>query len=183
MNAIVAVDSNWGIGKDNDLLAYLPEDLQYYKGKTINKCIIVGRKTLESFPGGKPLPKRDIIVLTGDKNYKVNLRDTMKMAGDEGDQPYTCTLCSTKDEVLELAAKYEAAHPEDEDAVMVCGGASIYELFKDDCKAFYVTKINHAFDADRFFPNLDEEGLKITWESEPQEENGYNYTWTKYERV
>lgn len=183
MNAIVAVDSNWGIGKDNDLLCYLPQDLQYYKSKTINKCIIVGRKTLESFPGGKPLPKRDIIVLTSDKNYKVTLRDTMKMAGEAGDQPYTCTLCSSKEEVLEVAARYQAANPDDEDAVMVCGGASIYEMFADDCDAFYVTKINQSFDADRFFPNLDGMGLKITWESDLQEENGINYTWTKYERV
>ena len=89
--------------------------------------------------------------------------------------------------MLELAGQYEAAarhegeHPGE--AVFTCGGASIYELFFEDCDAFYVTFIDHSFDADRFFPNLEEKGFKITWEAEPQEEKGYKYTFRKYERA
>ena len=62
LKAIVAVDNNWAIGKDNQLLAHLPGDLQYFKEKTLGKTIVMGRQTLESFPGGKPLPKRKNIV-------------------------------------------------------------------------------------------------------------------------
>lgn len=168
MNAIVAVDKHWGIGKNNDLLVHLSTDLKYYKEKTLGKCVIFGQRTLESLPGGKPLPKRDHIILSDDPNYTVTPR-----------QGYACDVCHTKDEVLAKAAEYQAAGEE----VIVCGGASIYELFLEDCDGFYVTMIDHVFDADRFFPNLDEMGLQVTWESEPMEEDGYRFTFRKYERV
>ena len=168
MNAIVAVDRNWGIGKNNDLLVHLSKDLKYYKEKTLGKCVIFGQRTLESLPGGKPLPKRDHIILTDDPEYTVTPR--------EG---YACDVCHTKDEVLAKAAEYQAKGEE----VIVCGGASIYELFLDDCDGFYVTVIDHVFDADRFFPDLDSLGLKVTWESEQMEEDGYTFTFRKYERI
>ena len=168
MNAIVAVDKNWGIGKNNDLLVHLPTDLKYYKEKTLGKCVIFGQRTLESLPGGRPLPKRDHIILSDDPNYEVTSR--------EG---FACDVCHTKGEVLAKAAEYQAAGEE----VIVCGGASIYELFLEDCDGFYVTMIDHSFDADRFFQNLDEMGLAVTWESEPMCENGYRFCFRKYERV
>ena len=65
----VAVDKNFGIGKNNDLLTFLPEDLQFFKQLTLNKAIVIGRKTLESFKGGNPLPKRLNVVLTRDGQY------------------------------------------------------------------------------------------------------------------
>lgn len=178
MNAIVAVDENWGIGKNNDLLVHLPGDLRYYKEKTLEKCVIFGQKTLESLPGGRPLPKRDHIVLSDDPDFEVEAR--------EG---FACDICRSKEEVMELVEEYEAAArtmQEDEaEAVFVCGGASIYELFFDDCDAFYVTKIYKTFDADRFFPDLGKLGLKVTWESELQtdENSGIEYRFQKYERV
>ena len=176
MNAIVVTDKNWGIGKNNDLLVHLPGDLKYYKKKTLGKCVVFGQKTLESLPGGKPLPKRDHIVLSDDMSFETGAR--------EG---YACDICHTKDEVLELAAEYEAAAKkmgeDPKEAVFICGGASIYELFFYECDSFYVTRIDHVFDADRFFPNLEEKGFTVTWESEPQEDNGYTYTFKKYERV
>ena len=70
MKAIVAIDEKWGIGKDGDLLVHIPGDLKYFKNMTMGKTLIVGRKTLESFPGGKPLPGRKTIVLTENQNYK-----------------------------------------------------------------------------------------------------------------
>lgn len=178
MNAIVAVDKNWGIGKNNDLLIHLPGDLKYYKQKTLGKCVIFGQNTLESLPGSRPLPKRDHIVLSDDNSYQVT-------AG-EG---FACDVCHTKAEVMELAAEYEAAAKamgEDPvEAVFVCGGASIYELFFEDCDGFYVSKIDKAFDADRFFPNLEELGFVITMESDIQidEATGIEYKFLKYERV
>ncbi len=158
MNAIVAVDRNWGIGKDNDLLIHLPGDLKYYKEKTIGNIIIVGQRTLESFPGSKPLPGRTNIVLSDDPAFA----------------PEGCVICRTKEEVLEAAAQYEP------DRVFICGGASIYRLFLEDCDAFYVTKIDEAFDADTFFPNLDELGYEVDWFSEDQEEKGIRYRFERY---
>ena len=158
MNAIVAVDRNWGIGKDNDLLVHLPGDLKYYKEKTIGNIIIVGQRTLESFPGSKPLPGRTNIVLSDDPAFA----------------PEGCVICRTKEEVLREAAKYEP------DRVFICGGASIYRLFLEDCDAFYVTKIDEAFDADTFFPNLDELGYEVDWFSEDREEKGIRYRFERY---
>lgn len=158
MNAIVAVDRNWGIGKDNDLLVHLPGDLKYYKEKTIGNIIIVGQRTLESFPGSKPLPGRTNIVLSDDPAFA----------------PEGCVICRTKEEVLKEAAKYEP------DRVFICGGASIYRLFLEDCDAFYVTKIDEAFDADTFFPNLDELGYEVDWFSEDHEEKGIRYRFERY---
>lgn len=178
MNAIVATDRNWGIGKNNDLLVHLPGDLKYYKKKTLGKCVIFGQKTLESLPGSRPLPKRDHIVLSDDPAFTVEPR--------EG---YACDICHSKDEVLQLAAEYEAAAQalgeEPSEAVFICGGASIYELFFEECDAFYVTRIDEVFDADRFFPNLEQKGFVVTWESEEQtdEATGIRYTFRKYERA
>ena len=158
MNGIVAVDRNWGIGRNNDLLVHLPGDLKYYKEKTYGKVIIVGQRTLESFPGSKPLPGRTNVVLSDDPAF---VRDD-------------CIVCRTKDEVLEKVAEYD---PED---VFVCGGASIYRLFLEDCDAMYVTKIFEAFEADTFFPDLDELGWQVDWASEEQEENGIRYRFERY---
>ena len=109
MNAIVVVDKNWAIGKDGSLLVHLPGDLKYYRQKTLGKVIVVGRKTLESFPGGKPLPDRTNIVLTSDPAYGAN----------------GCIICHSKDEVMETIAGYD---PED---VFIAGGSQIYEQFMD----------------------------------------------------
>lgn len=158
MNAIVAVDRNWGIGKDNDLLIHLPGDLKYYKEKTLGNVIIVGQRTLESFPGSKPLPGRTNIVLSDDPAF---LRED-------------CIVCRTKQEVMDKAADY------DPDRVFICGGASIYRLFLEDCDALYVTKIDAAFDADTFFPNLDDLGYRVDWSSEEREEKGYRYRFERY---
>ena len=117
MNAIVVVDKNWAIGKDGSLLVHLPGDLKYYRQKTLGKVIVVGRKTLESFPGGKPLPDRTNIVLTSDAAYEAP----------------GCIICHSKDEVMETIAGYD---PED---VFIAGGSQIYEQFMEDCDGFYVT--------------------------------------------
>lgn len=71
MNLIVAVDKNWAIGLHNKLLVSIPADMKFFRETTMGKVVVMGRKTLESFPGGQPLKKRTNIVLTSDKNYKV----------------------------------------------------------------------------------------------------------------
>ena len=132
MIAIVAVDKNWAIGNKGELLIHIPEDMKFFKNKTYGNIIIVGRKTIEGFPGGKPLPGRKNIVLTRNTEYR---RDD-------------CIVCHSKDEVLDMLKDMEHE-------VFVCGGASIYEQFMDCCDTFYVTKLDRAFEADRYFANLD----------------------------
>ena len=160
MNAIVAVDRNWAIGRNGKLLVHLPGDLKYYKEKTTGNVIIVGRKTLESFPGGRPLPNRVNVVLTTDRSYDV-----------EG-----CIICHSKEEALAAVAEYDA------EDVFIAGGAEIYRQFMDDCEEFYVTKIDGEFEADTYFPDLDAAGFRVIWESEPHQENGISYRFMRYGR-
>lgn len=160
MNAIVVVDENWAIGRDGGLLVHLPGDLKYYRNKTLGKVIVVGRKTLESFPGGRPLPDRTNIVLTSDRGYRAD----------------GCIVCHSIDEVM------EAVKDHDTDDVFIAGGAQVYEQFMDRCDDFYVTKIYDAFEADRYFPDLDAAGFRVVWESDMQQENGISYRFLKYRR-
>lgn len=160
MNAIVVVDRNWAIGREGNLLVHLPGELKYYREKTLGNVIVVGRKTLESFPGGRPLPERTNIVMTSNPQYEA-----------EG-----CIICRSVEETMKTLEKY------DDDKVFIAGGAEIYRQFMEKCSAFYVTKIYESFEADRYFPNLDEMGFKLVWESPIQEEKGISYRFTKYVR-
>lgn len=177
MKAIVVVDKNWGIGKDNGLLTYLPGDLRYFKEKTLGKVLIMGRKTLESLPGGKALPGRTTIVLTKDENYKAE-------AGEGGRVIVANSFNAIMTNILMLEMSEGIDIEED---IMVAGGESIYKLFMPYCNEFLVTKIDHAFEPDRYFENLDKlaEGshLKLAWESDPIEEKGFTYKFTRYERI
>ena len=160
MNAILVVEENWKIGRDGGLLVHLSGELKYFKERTYGKTIVIGRKTLESFPGKKPLPGRKNIVLTKQKDYSA-----------EG-----CSICHSKKDVLELLG--EAG-----EEVFVAGGESIYREFLADCDTVFLTKIYAAFPADRSFPNLDEGGeFSIVWESEVQEEKGIRYQFFQYVR-
>ena len=129
MNVIVAVDQNWAIGKDGDQLVYLKEDLKRFKALTLGHPVILGRKTLATFPGGRPLKGRRNLILSR----------TM------GEAPEGAEVFSTAEKLL-------AAAPGDS---FVIGGASVYEQLLPWCDTAYVTKIDRAFPADRFFPDLD----------------------------
>ena len=176
MKTIVAVDKNWGIGKDNGLLVHLPGDLKYFKEKTLGKVLIMGRKTLESLPGGKALPGRTTVVLTSDENYEAQ-------AGEGG----RVLIANNFDHLMTILLTLEFSEGVDLDEdVLVAGGENIYNMFLPYCTEFLVTKIDAAFEADKHFENLDalvDAGIfKVTWESEPQEEKGITYKFTKYER-
>jgi dihydrofolate reductase len=154
--AVVAVDRNWAIGKGDKLLCHLPGDLKYFKELTIGKKILVGRKTLDSFPGGRPLPGRENIVVTRDPSFE-----------REG-----CTVCHSLEEALSQAGE-----------VIVCGGDSIYRAMLPMTDTVYVTKIDAAFDADRYFPNLDEDPeWEITADSDEMTYFDIAYQFVKYER-
>lgn len=162
MNLIVAVDKNWAIGNGNKLLVSIPQDMKFFRETTKGKVVAMGRKTLESFPGGQPLKNRVNIVLTTDKNYKVNGAD----------------LVHTIDEMLEELKKYPS------EDIYVIGGESIYRQLLPYCDTAYVTKVDHAYDADTHFPNLDtDSGWKMTKISDEQTYFDLEYVFTIYERV
>ena len=134
MNIIVAVDKNWAIGKDNKLLVSIPADMKMFRQETTGKVVVMGRKTLESFPNGLPLKNRTNIVLTGNKDY--NVKDAI--------------IVHTVEELLEEIKKY----PSEE--VYCIGGDSVYKQLLPYCDTAHVTKIDFAYEADSYFPNLDE---------------------------
>ncbi|MEO2262728.1 dihydrofolate reductase [Dorea sp. YH-dor228] len=162
MNIIVAADKNWAIGKNNKLLVSIPQDMKFFRETTTGKVVVMGRKTLESFPGGQPLKKRVNIVLTSDKNYHVNGAD----------------IVHSIDALLEELKKYPA------EDIYVIGGESIYRQLLPYCDKAYVTKIDHAYDADTFFPNLDEDPQwRMTKTSDEQTYFDLEYEFTIYERL
>ena len=162
MNLIVAVDKNWAIGKDNKLLVSIPQDMKFFRETTMDKVVVMGRKTLESFPNGLPLKKRTNIVITRDKNYQV--KDAI--------------VVHSVEEAVEELKKYS------EEEIYVIGGESIYRQMLPYCKVAHVTKINHAYEADTFFPNLDEmEDWEVTGISDEQTYFDLEYEFVRYERV
>lgn len=162
MNLIVAVDKNWGIGKNNKLLVSIPSDMKFFRNETNGKVVVMGRKTLESFPNGMPLKNRTNIVLTRDQNYQV--KDTIVVH----DIP----------ELLEELKKYP------DDQIYVIGGGKVYEELIPYCNVAHVTKIDFAFEADTYFPDLDKmEEWQITATSDEQTYFDLEYSFVKYERI
>lgn len=162
MNLIVAVDDNWAIGLKNKLLVSIPADMKFFRETTTGKVVVMGRKTLESFPGGQPLKKRTNIVLTKDKNYRVK----------------DAVVVNTIDDLLEELKQY------DEKDVYVIGGESIYRQMLPYCKVAHVTRIHHEYEADTYFPNLDEmDEWIITGVSDEETYFDLEYEFVRYERV
>ena len=159
MNLIVAVDENWAIGKDNKLLVSIPSDMKFFRETTTGKVVVMGRKTLESFPNGLPLKNRTNIVLTRNRDYQV--KDAIVVHS-----------------VPELLVKLDKYSSED---VYVIGGDSVYQELLPYCDVAHVTKINHVYAADSWFPNLDETGeWEITGESEEQTYFDLEYMFVRY---
>ena len=161
MNIIVAADKNWGIGKDNKLLVSIPADMKFFRETTTGNVVVMGRKTLESFPGGLPLKRRTNIVLTKDVNYQVK----------------DAVLVHSVEELLEELKKYDSEN------VYVIGGDSVYRQLLPYCDIAHVTKIDYAYEADSYFPNLDEDPqCEVTASSEEQTYFDLEYTFVKYQR-
>lgn len=161
MNLIVAVDKNWAIGKNNQLLVRIPLDQKFFRETTTGKVVVMGRKTLESFPNGLPLKNRVNIVLTHNPNYTV--KDAI--------------VVHSMDELHEELKKYNS------EDIFVIGGEKIYEQMLDECDVAHVTKINYEYDADAFFPNLDEKPeWEITGDSEEQTYFDLEFYFYRYEK-
>jgi dihydrofolate reductase len=159
MNAIVAVDENWGIGKENRLLFNLSGDMKHFRALTTGGIILLGRKTLETFPGGRPLPNRRNIVLTA-----------------RGADIPGAEVVHTVQELRESVAD------EDPEQVFVVGGGSVYTALLPYCKRVYLTKVDTAAeDPDTFFPNLDKlPSWTVERIGEPLTENGVTYRFLEY---
>lgn len=161
MDLIVAVDEQWGIGKDGDLLCRISGDLKRFRSITWGNVLVLGRKTLESLPNQKPLPNREHVVLTNNLEYQA-----------EG-----VALCHSIEELPEILERFH------EKKVFVAGGQSIYEQLLPFCEKAYVTKIHATFPADTYFPDLDQlPEWEIEEESEVQEENGVKFTYILYQK-
>ena len=159
MNLIVAVDKNWAIGKNNRLMWSIPADMKFFR-ETSGNVVIMGRKTLESFPQGQPLKNRVNIVITRNPGYKVK----------------GAVVVHSVEEAVEEARKYEGE-------IYVIGGESIYREMLSLCDTAFVTKIDHAYDADTYFPNLDQdEEWRMTKISEEQTCFDLEYYFTVYEK-
>lgn len=157
MNVIVAVDQNWAIGKDGDQLVYLSEDLKRFKSLTTGHPVILGRKTLATFPGERPLKGRRNLILSRSAGF-----------APEGA------------EVFSDVEALRAAAPEDS---FVIGGASVYRQLLPWCDTAYVTKIDRTFPADCYFPDLEQDpAWERTEESAPLEQDGIVYRYLTYRR-
>jgi len=162
MNLIVAADKNWGIGRDNGLLASIPTDMKYFKEHTMDKVVVMGRRTLESMPGRRGLPKRINYVLTSNPDFEAE----------------RCITVNTEDELREKLSEYG---PDD---VFLIGGATLYNKFYKMCDRLYVTKMDADLNADTFITNFDEDpDFKIVSESDPVTENGITFRFVVYEKV
>ena len=158
MNLIAAVDQNWAIGKDGDQLCYIPADLKRFQALTTGHAVILGRKTLATFPGGRPLKNRRSLILSRSADF-----------APEGAEVFTDV-----DSLLKAA-------PAD---AFVIGGASVYKALLPYCDRAYITKIDRAWPADSFFPDLDADpAWQVTEEGEPLEHEGLTFRYVTYERV
>ena len=158
MYVIAAVDQNWAIGKGGDQLCYLPADLRRFQALTTGHPVILGRKTLATFPGGRPLKNRRNLILSRDPAF-----------APEGA------------EVFRSLEALRAAAPEDS---FVIGGASVYAALLDGCDTAYITKIGRAWTgADAFFPNLDDDpAWCIAEEGEPLVHGRISFRYVTYRR-
>ncbi|MEG0450859.1 MAG: type 3 dihydrofolate reductase [Lysinibacillus sp.] len=156
ISLIVAHDENKVIGYENGMPWHLPGDLKYFKEQTMSKPIIMGRKTFESI--GRPLPGRRNIVITRNEQYTADGIETVK----------------SLDEALQLAGDVEE--------IMIIGGEQIFRLAMDIADRLYITKINHTFKGDTFFPSYEENFKEVSSQAEISTPGGYSFQYCIYDR-
>lgn len=161
MKMIAAADKNWAIGNKGKLLTQLSGDMKFFRSKTAGNVVILGRKTLSTFPGGKPLKNRENIVLTANEEFD-----------GQG-----AVIVHSVEELLEYAKKFNG------EDVYVIGGESVYSQLIQYCDTAYITKFDKEFEADVYIENLDKsKEWFLDEESEPIEEKGICYHFCTYRR-
>ena len=161
MNLIVAADNNWAIGNKDKLLVSIPNDQKHFREETTGKVVVLGRKTLSTFPQGLPLKNRTNIILSSNLQYTV--KDAL--------------VVHSLDELLEELKKYPS------EDIYIIGGESIYRQMLPYCDTAHVTKIDHTYQADTYFPNLDKDPeWEITADSDELTYFDIPYQFLRYER-
>ena len=150
MKIIVAADKNWGIGNKGKLLVSIPQDMKFFRATTTGHTVVMGRKTLESLPGGRPLPDRRNIVLTKNPDFKCD----------------GVTIVHSIDELMAVVGA-------ESEEVFVIGGGAVYKELLPYCDTAFVTRLDYSYEADTYFPDLDSDD---EWEltSEGEEETYYD---------
>lgn len=168
ISAIVAADDNWGIGRANKLLAHIPEDMKFFKNRTMNSVVIMGRKTYESLPK-RPLPNRYNIVITS----KINDGNVLEVKEDG--------VVYVNMETLKSMLPHLSKFPFD---IYIIGGGMVYKELLPYCEQVYITNIYKIYDdADTFFPNIDEmPEWDVEWTSEIKKHNDIYYQFCTYKR-
>lgn len=162
MKAIVNADKNWAIGMGDSLINRIPADMKFFKEKTTGNVVVMGRSTFLTFPGQKALPDRVNIVLTTDKNWSAT----------------DVITCHSTDELFEQLKRY------DTNTVFVIGGSSVYEQLLPCCDTVFVTRVDTAKPADKFFPDLDEmPEWRIDSEGEKQEHKDVSFRFVTYKKI
>ena len=162
MNLIAAVDRNWAIGNKGQLLVRIPGDHRMFRQETLGKVIVYGRETLETFPMAQPLDRRVNIVMSTNPNYKVN----------------NATVVHSIEELLEVLSAYPS------EDVYIIGGESIYRQLLPYCDTAHITKVDYAYEADAYFPDLDKDpDWEITADSDEQTYFDIAYTFVRYNRI
>ena len=158
ITTIAAISENNALGKDNNLLWHLPNDFKRFKRLTTGHPIIMGRKTFESFP--KPIPDRTHIIITRDKDYTVKFMD--------------CIIVHSMEDAIDIVHKKELS--------FIIGGGEIYKLGMEFTDKIELTRVHSTFDADAFFPKIDENIWKlISEEYHPKDErHSYDFTYLTY---
>ena len=160
ISIIVAADKNWAIGNEGKLLTSIPDDLRFFRQTTRDKVVIMGRKTVESLPGGRPFPSRTTVLVTRDPEYKMN----------------DAVVVHSVEDALKEAKKYKTD-------IYVAGGGEIYEQMLDLCDEALVTYIDYSYQADTWFPNLDKRPeWVLAAESEEQTHFDIVYYFRQYVR-
>lgn len=179
MKLIAAVDNEWGIGKDNKLLVHIPEDMTYFKARTLSaKVVIMGRKTLESLPNSQPLENRINIVLSREKREDFTPTDVSnKRTILLWENDLKSTLKTLK--VVSKILNYDVFS-----SAVVIGGSNIYEQFLPYCELAYITHINKTFpEANVFFPKnylLNNFSLKEKTETFTSKKEGIEFAFAVY---
>lgn len=162
MNIVAAVDNNWAIGNKGELLVSIPNDQKTFRLLTTGKVVVLGRKTLDTFPQKQPLPNRTNIILSRDKNFKVKGAVVVNSVG----------------ELMEYLKPYKS------EDIYIIGGESIYEQLLPYCDTAHITAIDYEYEADTYLKNLDEDPEWVkTADSDEITYFDLSYSFVKYERV
>lgn len=161
MKAIAAADRNWAIGNEGHLLVHISEDMKNFRRLTAGKTVIYGRKTLETFPHARPLPKRENIIFSRNPEYAA-----------EGAV------------IVHSVAELEGMLPENTDDYIVIGGETIYRALLHLCDECIITRLEDTFEADTWFPDLDADpAWECTERGEDRESEGLIFHFDRYTRI